>query len=75
MLSNNASLSPLPLAPEGNLSFQGSGFVPSSEKVVDANYGESTCLLCLSEAQWQAVDKVTVSLCGAVSKENISTPK
>lgn len=51
MLSNNASLIPLPLAPEGNLSFQDSGFVPSSEKVVDANYGEYACLLCLAEAQ------------------------
>lgn len=50
MLSNNTSFIPLPSAPEGNLSFQGSGFTPSSERVVDVNYGDSACLLRLAEA-------------------------
>jgi len=50
MLSNNTSLIPLPSAPEGNQSFQDSGFTPSSEEVVDINYGDSACLLCLAEA-------------------------
>lgn len=52
MLSNNTSFILLPSAPEGNLSFQDSGFIPSSKKVVDVNYGDSVCLLCLTEAEW-----------------------
>lgn len=51
MLSNNTSLIPLPSVPEGNLSFQDSGFIPSSKKVIDINYGNSTGLLCLAEAR------------------------
>lgn len=51
MLSNNTSLIPLLSAPEGNLSFKDSDSTPSSEKVVDNNYGDPTCLLCLAKAR------------------------
>lgn len=74
MLSNNTSLIPLPSAPEGNLSFHNLGLIPSSEKVIDIDCGDSACLLTSLKHLSQVVDKMTVFLHGAACKENFFTP-
>lgn len=72
MFSNNASLIPLPSAPEGDLSFQDSSFYPPPPRkslilIIETPHDASSAL---PKRTCRGVDKVAVCLCGAERKKS-----